>query len=281
MKMIKRRISSVKNTQQIMKAMNLVAASKLQKTRSRMENIRPMYDNIISIMDSIKAKGGISGAPYTEEREVKNIVYVVFTSDRGLCGGYNINVSKEVMSCIEKNRGVKEKVISVGSKGVEYLRRRNKNITHRFVGASETSAYKDAEMIGNSVISMYNAGDADEAYLIYTRFDSILTHEPKVVKLLPISPNQDEESSGDDMAYESDISEFITYAVPLYLNMVIYGAMMESSTCEWASRMTSMDAASRNASEIIDDLTLEYNRMRQGMITQEITEIVSGANALQ
>jgi F-type H+-transporting ATPase subunit gamma len=261
--------------------MNLVAASKLQKTRTRMDSIRPMYDNIQSIMDSIKSRGGISGAPYTEQREVKNVVYVVFTSDRGLCGGYNINMGKEVMSCIESNKGAREKIICVGSKGVDYLRRRDKNITHRFIGASETSVYKDAEEIGKSVVSMYDAGDADEVYLIYTKFESILSHIPQSLKLLPITPDPEAEDNSESMAYEPEISTFISYAVPMYLNMVIYGAMMESSICEWASRMTSMDAASRNAAEIIDDLTLEYNRMRQGMITQEITEIVSGANALQ
>ena len=299
MKAIKKRISSVSNTQKIMKAMDLVAASKLQKAKARMDDVKPLFQNIGEFMESVKAGIGNDDeeVAFCDEREVKSIAYIVLTSDRGLCGGYNTNVSKEALNLIDANPGKEEKIIAIGSKGMEYLRRRNKNIAHKYPGATEDTPYETAELIGGLVASMYTTGEIDEAYLIYTRFESILSHSPNVEKLLPIRADKDDkaaggESGGDgeageggtgtskEMTYEPDIATFVSYAVPMYLNTSVFGAMMESAVCEYASRMTSMDSATRNAEEIIEDLTLEYNQKRQGLITQEITEIVSGANAI-
>jgi F-type H+-transporting ATPase subunit gamma len=168
-------------------------------------------------------------------------------------------------------------------KGSEYFRRRGKNVVYKCAGASEATAFEDAESLGDRAASMYKSGEVDEVYLIYTHFESILTHSPHIEKLLPIR-TETQESTGSgpvEMSYDPDIGTFISYAVPMYLNVTIYGAMMESAVCEYASRMTSMDSATRNATDIIEDLTLDYNRKRQGLITQEITEIVSGANALK
>jgi len=284
MKAIKKRISSVNNTKKIMKAMNLVAASKLQKAKSRLDHIRPLFDNLKTVMDSIKE--GLDPSTeidFAEEREVKSIGYVVLTSDRGLCGGFNTNVSKEAFTFIEKNKDKQEKVIAVGTKGWEYFRRRNKTISHRCLGASEATAFADAELLGNRISQMYKSGEVDEVYIVYTHFESILSQTPYVVKLLPFTTETPEDSAPNhvSMSYDPNPAAFIENAVPMFLNMSIYGAMMESAVCELASRMTSMDAATRNATEIIDDLTLEYNRKRQGLITQEISEIVTGANALQ
>ena len=284
MKAIKKRISSVNNTKKIMKAMDLVAASKLQKAKSRLDDVRPLYDNIKLVMDGIKA--GISRGEeiaFAEEREVKNIVYIVLTSDRGLCGGYNTNVSKEALACMNANEKTQEKIITVGTKGLEYFRRRNKSIIYKTAGASESTTFEDAEFIGTKIATMYTSGEIDEAYLVYTHFETILSHVPRVEKILPVRADETSDSTQGfiEMSYDPDVSTFISYAVPMYLNVTIYGAMMEAAVCEYASRMTSMDAATRNAAEIIDDLTLVYNRKRQSMITQEITEIVSGANALK
>ena len=284
MKAIKKRISSVNNTKKIMKAMDLVAASKLQKAKARLDDVRPLYDNIKIVMDGIKA--GISRGEeiaFAEERDVKSVVYIVLTSDRGLCGGYNTNVSKEALLCMNANEGTQDKIISVGMKGLEYFRRRNKNIIYKTVGASETTTFEDAEFIGTKIATMYTSGEIDEAYLVYTHFETILSHVPRIEKLLPIRADEADANARStvEMAYDPDVNTFISYAVPMYLNVTIYGAMMEAAVCEYASRMTSMDAATRNAAEIIGDLTLDYNRKRQSMITQEITEIVSGANALK
>ena len=340
-KNIKRRIASVGNTQKIMKAMDLVAASKLQKAKSRLGGIRPLFDNMKSVMGGIKASiVGLElelneeAPPFTEKREVKSVAYIVLTSDRGLCGGFNVNVSKETLALIESNEGTEEKIIAVGSKGWEYFRRRQKNVVKRYASASELTVFEDAEEIGTMVSNMYLSGEVDEVYLVYTHFETVMSHTPCIEKLLPIRADSDisvaskiytssetniagggnnndvvagennsgnnnnsganksklagadtrdgtDDTSGNDyMTYEPDVKTFITLAVPMYLNTSLYAAMIESTVCENASRMTSMDAAARNANEIIDDLTLEYNRKRQGIITQEITEIVSGANAL-
>jgi len=261
--------------------MNLVAASRLQKTKTQTDNIRPMYNNIKRIIDDIKSCEGIEKVVFAQQREVKNAVYILMTSDRGLCGGYNVNVSKEALAHINAHKDVEASIITIGSKGWEYFKRRGKNILHRYPAASESTAVENAEAIGKIVADMYKSGEADEVYLVYTHFESILSHIPYIVKLLPISAEPDDQAFPGTKEYEPDIHTFLDSAVPMYLNMYIYGAMMESAVCEQAARMTSMDAASRNATAIIDELTLEYNRNRQGMITQEITEIVSGANALQ
>jgi F-type H+-transporting ATPase subunit gamma len=267
-----------------MKAMNLVAASKLQKAKVRLDDIRPMYDDIKKVMENIRS--GISddmNIPFAEARDVKSIAYIVMTSDRGLCGGFNATVSKEAYAYVEAHKDADAKIIAVGSKGCDYFRRRGKEIAHRCAAASEATAFTDAEALGNLVASMYTSGEVDEVYIIYTHFESILVHVPYIEKLLPLkmAASENFDSGAFTMSYDPDIKTFITHAVPMYLNITLFGAMMESAVCEQASRMTSMDSATRNATDIIEALTLDYNRKRQGMITQEITEIVSGANALQ
>ena len=284
MKAIKKRISSVNNTKKIMKAMDLVSASKLQKAKAQMDDIRPLYDNMQLVMNGIKSgMGDGEGISFSEDRAVKSIAFIVLTSDRGLCGGYNVNVAKAALSAINENNDTEEKIIAVGSKGWEYFKRRGKNVVKKFPGPSEATTFASAEQIGAEATTLYTSGEADEVYLVYTHFESVLSHVPNTVKLLPVKADASEEKTYafPSMSYDPDISTFISYAVPMYLNTTIYGAMIEAMVCEQAARMTSMDSATRNASEIIDDLTLEYNRKRQNMITQEITEIVSGANAIQ
>jgi len=282
MKAIKKRIYSVDSTKKIMKAMNLVATSKLQKAKSRLDHIRPLFDNLSLVMDSIKR--GLAPdeeLAFAEKREVKNIAYIILSSDRGLCGGFNTAVSKEALTFISSNKDKQEHIIAVGVKGWEYFRRRGKNIIQKTLGPSEATAFVDAEIIGAQAVRLYQSGEVDEVYIIYTHFESILSHVPYTVKLLPISSETTGLSESNTiMTYDPDAKSFIENAVPMFLNMSIYGAMMESAVCELASRMTSMDSATRNATEIIEDLTLAYNRKRQSMITQEITEIVTGANAL-
>ena len=280
MKIIKRRIESVNSTKQIMKAMYLVASSKLQKAKTQLDYIRPLFNNIKLVMDGIQAWGEMVNNVFVEKRPVKSVGYLVITSDRGLCGGYNINIAKEALEHI-KASGKEEKIIAVGAKGYEYLRRRRINVVHRYQGITDESVFKDAENIGELMLNMYTHGEVDEVYIVYTGFGSIMAHEPRIVRFLPVETSQETEGYHHLMTYEPDVNTFMTYAMPMYLNISVYGAMVESAVCEQASRMTSMDAATRNATEIIDDLTLDFNRKRQGLITQGITEIVSGANALQ
>jgi F-type H+-transporting ATPase subunit gamma len=282
MKMIKRKIASVKSTKQIMKAMNMVSASKLQKAKAPLKLIRPMYNDLKLIMDSIGSAEGAEDSVYIQKRDVKNAAYLILSSDRGLCGVYNINISKEALSHMSANPDVQEKIIVVGAKGYDFFRRRNKNIAQRYIGISESAFYEESQKIASQLVSMYLSGEVDEVYIAYTHFETILSHEPCVVKILPISADDNAPSGRrSSMTYDPDINAFMAHAVPMYLNILVYGSMVESNACEQASRMTSMDSATRNATEIIDDLTLVYNSKRQGAITQEIIEIISGANTLQ
>ena len=284
MKSIKKRISSVNNTKKIMKAMDLVSASKLQKAKTLLDETRPLCENLQRIIDGIKTTiRPEDEIAFAEKRDVKTIGYIVLTSDRGLCGSYNTNVAKETLAMIEERTGKEERIIAVGARGWEYFRRRGKNVAQKFPGPSEETTYEDARAIADRVSEMFAAGEIDEAHLVYTHFETLLSHVPISVKLLPVKEDVSEggNADADYMTYDPDIKTFLSHAIPMYLSTTIYGALIESMVCEQAARMTSMDAATRSATEIIDDLTLEYNRKRQNLITQEITEIVSGANALQ
>jgi len=279
MKAIKRRITSVSNTQQIMKAMNLVATSKVQKNKSRLDTIRPMITTARDFMaNGVYHEDSLDNVYYVA-RNVKKTGYVVISGERGLCGGYNANVLKEAITHMN---GKNECVIAVGAKCKEFFVRRRKNVDSEYVGVLEEISYTVAEEIAHRIVEMYNGLDHDnqveEFYLIHTQFETLLSNAPCVTKLLPFSPPS--AGSHKEVIYEPDVNTYLRKSVPIHLAMFIYGAMIESAVCEQASRMTSMDAAARNAGEIIDDLTLQFNRQRQSAITQEISEIVGGANAI-
>ncbi len=279
---VKRRIGSVKNTKQITNAMNLVSASKLQKAKQRAAQTTPYFNEMRNVVSSVVENSKGINHPFLNERKGDRVLVITVTSDRGLCGGYNINISKEVFNFIE---GKQESLYVIGNKGRDYFSRRNKNIVGTINGISEEPTYDDARRIGEFAVSGYNNGDFDEVYVAYTEFKSTISHEPSVIKLLPVDTTElESEEKGSAlslMKYDPSEEDVLTYIVPKYINTVIYGALVTSSTCEQAARMTSMDAATENANEVIDSLTLVYNRARQGAITQEITEIVSGANALE
>ena len=282
MKIIRRRIASVNSTKQIMKAMNLAASSKVQKARVQLDLIRPMFDDVEMIIDSIRTCESTEENIFVQKRKVKRVAYLVIMADRGLCGAYNINVGKAALAHMNEHADGKETIIAIGSRSWDFFRRRGKNITHKYQGVTESVTPDFAQEIGQKLLNMYKSGEADELYIVYTSFISILSYMPKVIKVLPLSAETRklEGESFDVMSYDPDVNTFLDHTVPLYINTLIYSTMMESNVCEQAARMTSMDAAARNADEIIEDLTLDYNRRRQGAITQEISEIVSGANAI-
>jgi len=304
MKAIKRRRLTVKNISQITKAMALVATSKVQKARATLaavgDPVRATFDiayNAISHPDALKL-------PLIEPRDkIKNTAYIVITANRGLCGGYNSNVCKELIRHAREN-DKNPIIIPVGTKGRDYLRRRGYNAID-YSPAAETASFSDACKLSDLLVSMYAEGKIDEVYVVYTKFITILNLEPIVRKVLPVEPaylsrvvgdikNEEEwedlgffprpalrQSTNTEIEYEPGLTEVLAGVVPWYLNMFMYAAMASSLLCEQAARMTSMDSSTNNASEIIDKLTLQFNRQRQSIITQEITEIVSGANALQ
>ena len=288
LKALKRRIASVSNTQQIMKAMNMVSASKVHKNKLKMEAIKPLFNASKEFFEQGIYFENQEENIYFASRSSSNIAYVVISGERGLCGSYNSNILKTALAHMEvENIGTKEHIIIIGAKGKEFFLRRNKHVIDNYAGVLESVSYSVAENIADSLTKMFAGDDEhpenhenqiDEIYVVYTQFETLLSHIPKVVKLLPFAPN--EIDSDENIIYEPDICTYLKKAVPIHLAMYIYGTMVESSVCEQASRMVSMDAAARNAEEIVDDLTLLYNRQRQSVITQEISEIIGGANAI-
>lgn len=280
MRDIKRRIKSVNSTQQITNAMYLVASSKLNKAKARLEDTRPFFTETRRVIENIVNSSGNISHPYLEKREVKSTCVIVITGDRGLCGGYNTNINKLAMTAIKNKE--KDKVIAIGGKSKEYFKRRA-NLVHSFTNISEHPIYEDALQIGRLALDMFTSGEVDEVYLAYTEFVSTLASEPKLIKLFPLDVDDfktEEKTQNDASAltiYEPSEEAVLEYVIPKYVNTVIFGAMVESAVCELGARMTAMDSATENAEEMIDSLNLVYNRARQSAITQEITEIVSGS----
>jgi len=283
MRDIKGRIKSIKSTKQITKAMMLVSSVKLQKERAKFEKnksyVAKMKDVIVSIAESSKS---IESVYLKNPTKIKKIAYIVITSDRGLCGGYNQNVFKEIMKV--RNKDKEETYFAIGRKVKMFLSRQNMHIEKSYSGISEGPQYSDAKGIGEIAIKMYKEGEFDELKLIYTSFHSIINQEVVTYDLLPIKIEKlekVEEKYKSELYFEPSNDVVFDYLIPKYIYSILYGSMIESSVCEEASRMTAMDNATENANEIIDGLTLKFNRVRQAAITKELTEIVSGANALQ
>lgn len=281
MRNIKRRIKSVNSTQQITKAMNLVASSKLTKAKQNFDDTKPFFNAIRRVIANVVKGAGNTDNVFLKSREAKNTGVVILTGDRGLCGGYNTNACKAALGITE---GKSASYITVGSKGFEFLKNKGCDFAQNYTGISEKPTYEDARAIGEKITQMYQNGDVDEVYLVYTEYISTIASEPKVMRLLPLDTESLGESEKDNLTltiYEPDDETVLAYVIPKYINTVIYGALVESSVCELTSRMTAMDSATDNATQMLDTLNLHYNRARQGAITQELTEIVSGSNALE
>lgn len=281
MRNIKRRIKSVNSTQQITKAMNLVASSKLTKAKQNFDDTKPFFNAIRRVIANVVKGAGNTDNVFLKSRKVKNTGVVILTGDRGLCGGYNTNACKTALGITE---GKSASYITVGSKGFEFLKNKGCDFAQNYTGISEKPTYEDARAIGEKITQMYQNGDVDEVYLVYTEYISTIASEPKVMRLLPLDTESLGESEKDNLTltiYEPDDETVLAYVIPKYINTVIYGALVESAVCELTSRMTAMDSATDNATQMLDTLNLHYNRARQGAITQELTEIVSGSNALE
>lgn len=283
MRDIKRRIKSVNSTQQITKAMNLVASSKLSKAKGRFLDTQPFFKQTQKVIGNLVSSGNLSH-PYFNKREEKKVAIIVITGDRGLCGGYNANVCKQALKLAEEKGLENVSVITIGSKAKDFFQHKGIEIMASYRDLSEKPNYEDAAKIGKFLLKAYDEGKIDSIYLAYTVFISTIANEAECIPLLPVSKEdfKSEDNSGlNSTIYEPNEEEVLDYLIPKYIISVLYGAMVESAVSELSSRMTAMDSATENASEIIDDLNLIYNRVRQGAITQEITEIVSGSNALE
>ena len=280
MQEIKRRIRSVESTKKITKAMELVATSKLRKTRNQLEQSKPYYTNVALMTAEILAncKGDNDSVYLIENNDVKKDVYVVIASSLGLCGGYNANIFKEIKDVIKPD----DYVYSIGSKATSYLTKNHQGITDsKYESLSTTFNFKDIINLVNELTRMYREKEIRKIKFVYTEFVNNLTFKPRIVTLLPIDPDDFDhiEISKKATLFEPSSQEVLDNLIPMYLQAVIYGYVIESSTSENAARRISMENATDNADELTEQLLLKYNQARQTAITNEISEIVAGANA--
>ncbi len=283
MRDIKRRKSSIQGTQQITKAMKLVSTVKLQRARNNAERSKAYFDCMYNTVNSILSRVGHVEHKYLLPGKSPKKAVIVITSNRGLAGGYNSNVVK----LITRNESLsKEDVViyAVGNKGREALARNGYEIKEELPEIIEEPAYADAMQLSARLLAAFAADEIGEIYLAYTSFKNTVSHVPTLLKLLPVEIDSTSEENKQEgaaiMNFEPEDVEALDMIVPKYITSLIYGAMMEAVASENGARMQAMDNATSNAEEMISDLSLKYNRARQGSITQELTEIIAGAEAL-
>ncbi len=280
MRDIKRRRNSVQSTGQITKAMKLVSTAKLQKAKIGAEESRPFFRKIYATISSILKTSSTIKHPMIHEKEGKRHAYIVITSNRGLAGGYNGNVCKQIFVKEEKNKEVF--AVSVGKKGGDIMKKKGVPVIAEFNSAVDAPTFTDARKIGDLALKLYTEEDYSKVYIAYTAFNSSISQEPKIMRLLPLKAgNFEEESDEEPMSYEPNPEEVLDRIIPNYINSIIFGALKEAVASEHGARMTAMDSATNNANDMIDKLGLQYNRARQASITQELSEIVGGAEALK
>lgn len=281
MRAIKRRKESIQSTEQITKAMKLVSTVKLQKARARAESTKPYFEAMYTTVAAMLAKSGNIMNPYLQSGASRKKAIIVITSNRGLAGGYNANVCRLVMeSGIPKEDAL---LYTIGQKGKEILSHKGYALASDYSEVINAPLYSDAAAIGKEILQAFADDQIGEIYLAYTSFKNTVTHEPKLLKLLPVemdTENISREEQLTPMNYEPEEDEAIGRIIPKYLCSLIYGALLEAAASENGARMQAMDSATSNAEKMIDDLTLMYNRARQSSITQELTEIIGGAEAL-
>ena len=279
MRDIKRRKSSISSTQQITKAMKLVSTVKLQKAKTRAEKTDPYFNYMYKTVSSMLAKSGNINHPYLKAGDTEKKAVVVITSNRGLAGGYNSNIVKLITGG-DFNREDLD-IYAVGGKGEEALLSKGYNIVESAPEVIENPTYEDAVALCQKVLDAFSNGEVGEIYLAYTHFKNTVSQEPQLIKMLPVEIDpEDADDTGVMMNYEPNEEEALDMIIPKYVTSLFYGALVESHASENGARMQAMDSATSNAEEMISDLTLKYNRARQGSITQELTEIIAGANAI-
>ncbi len=285
---MRRRIKSVKNTQQITKAMKMVAAAKLKRAQDRVTAARPFAQKMSQILGNLSARVGDDfSSPLLTERGDTNYLIVLVSADKGLAGAFNANIIKATQAFVkESGAGKQMQMIPVGRKGRDFFKRREMNFTEEYVGLTGTGNvnHTDAIEIAQKIIKIFTEDETiDKVFLVFTEFKTVLSQKPVIEQLLPIPRAAvSEEAAGAAQAeyiYEQPAAEIFNRLLPKQIETQIYRAMLESTASEQGSRMTAMDSASKNAGELIDSLTLNMNRIRQAAITKEIIEVVSGAAA--
>ena len=279
---IRRRIRSVRNTQQITKAMKMVSAAKLRRAQEAVLNARPYAGQILKVVRSLMARSETRPHPLLAEREEQKIQLVVITADKGLCGAFNANIVKAAEGFIRERGDKSIDLFCVGRKGRDYFGKRTTPIGHQQVNLFHRVEFGHAREITGKLVSQFLSGERDAVYLLYNEFKSVIQQRIVVERLLPIPPMLlSSEQTPVDYIYEQPAAEILNTLMPKHVEVQVFRALLESSAAEHGARMTAMDAATNNAVEMIDSLTLTMNRARQAGITNEIIEVVSGAAALK
>ncbi|HEX7255402.1 MAG TPA: ATP synthase F1 subunit gamma [Gaiellaceae bacterium] len=286
---IKRRIRSVRNTRKITKAMELVAGARLRRAQARIEAMRPYADRMLELMvGTARASTSVRGLPLLQRREIRTAAILALTGDRGLAGAFNAQILRHVFAVERRLRrdGVDIKWLVSGRKGASTLRFRRYDLEQAWIGFSDRPAYSDAQAIAHRIGELYTEGEVDQVIVVYNHFESPLVQRVVEQEILPI-PESVLESGDDappalvgDFIYEPEPELILERLLPVYVETELYRSLLESAASEQGARMTAMRNASKNAAELIDSLTLAMNRARQAEITQEILEVVAGADAL-
>ena len=286
LKDIKKRIGSVKNTEQITKAMKMVAAAKLRRAQEAAVAARPYANKLHEVVSHLAQSEEIDDQPLLKRRGAERALVVLMTADRGLCGGFNANVSKEAERFIRQNEeGFTDiDLMIIGRKGRDFLKNRiGDKITKVHENITADATYKTAQLIGQEIVDAYCEEKYDAVYVIYNAFQSAIVQIVTVERILPIQPKETEEvmDTNIDYIYEPNQGVVLSQLLPKMVEVQLFRALLESGASEQGARMSSMDSASRNAAEMIDKLTLQYNRARQAAITKELMEIISGAESIK
>ncbi len=280
---IKRKITSVKKTQQITKAMKMVAAAKLRRAQERVIAARPYSRKMLAVIANLAGRVERAQHPLLAKREPRKVKLLVLTSDRGLCGAYNTNILRKAVEAVKqfKAEGKDVKVNVVGRKGRDFFRKRPGYTLGKVWSELGMIDYEKAADVGKNIVERFAAGETDEVYLLYNEFKSVMQQKVTLEKLLPVEPptETDPFMAAVDYLYEPSAEAILSSILPKHIEVQVYRSMLESQASEMGSRMTAMDSATRNAKDMIERLTLKFNKQRQAAITKEISEIVGGAEA--
>ena len=285
LKAIRTRISTVRSTQKITRAMKLVAAAKLRKAQENILAARPYAVKLHEMISELALRADMEAHPLLAVREPRRVLLVILTSDRGMCGAFNTNILRAAETYRQENRSRHEEInlAVVGQKGRDYLRHRGVAMSRYYPGLDVHTALEESKEIATSVIDAFLSCDLDMVYLLYNEFKSAMQQRITVEQLLPIIPMELQDGAGSaiDIIYEPSKLELLEMVMPMYVHVEIYRATLESMASEFGARMTAMENATSNAAEMISTLTLDYNKARQATITKELLDIVSGAEALR
>ncbi|MDW7708960.1 MAG: ATP synthase F1 subunit gamma [Deferrisomatales bacterium] len=284
LKDIKNRIESVKSTQQITKAMKMVSAAKFRKAEEAIVQNRPYSDKMLEVLSSLALRTEEQAHPLLERRDPKTVALVVFTSDRGLCGSFNGSILRSIERFFREKAGQYEgiRLYLVGRKAREFFRSKNVDVIGERAELSGKVSYDIAQEIGREVVDRYTNRELDLVYMVYNEFRSALTQQVVYDRLLPVEPLRVEpDTTTTEYLYEPSEEEMLNWVLPRYVDVRVFRALLESTASEHGARMTAMDSATNNASDMIDRLTLKYNRARQESITKELMDIVNGVESMR